>query len=300
MDRKIGRTRRWPLWSRVLVTVAMLAAACAMQFLLAKDVPGEPFLFFLLVVVGATLAFGAGVGFVAVGLSTLLSLPFFEPLGTITLTHASDLIKIELYAVLAGGCVVAVATFANALVAAGDRNTNLERLDVNKSLLLRELAHGVANNFATVAALIMTKSNSVHDAKAKMALEEAIEQVRVMARVHRRLRANSQDVSLDSRAFIDELCGDLNAVAHARSISIECKADSRPLCMDDAVTLGLIVNELVTNAIKHAFPDSRSGHIRVGFEALDHDQVRLIVRDDGVGLHDARPESKVAAKATRS
>ena len=292
MDRKIGRTRDWPVWTRLLVTVTVLTAACALQLPLENEIPGEPFLLFLLLVVGATLAFGAGVGFVAVGLSTLLSILFFEPVGGITLTHASDLIKIELYAVLAGGCVVVVSTFAHALVAAGDKNKDLERLDVNRSLLLRELAHGVANNFATVAALIMTKSASVSDAKAKMALEEAIEQVRVMARVHRRLRANSQDVSLDSGAFIDELCGDLNAVAHARSISIECKADSRPLCMDDAVTLGLIVNELVTNAIKHAFPDSRSGHIRVGFEALDHDQVRLIVRDDGVGLHDTRPEFK--------
>ena len=290
MDRKIGRTRDWPAWTRLLATVTMLAAACAMQFQLANDVPGEPFLLFLLVVVGATLAFGVGVGFVAAGLSTLLSLLFFEPVGSITLTHASDLIKIELFAVLAGGCVVVVATFANALVAAGDKNKDLERLDVNRSLLLRELAHGVANNFATVAALIMMKSDSVHDAKAKMALEEAIEQVRVMARVHRRLRANSQDVSLDSRAFIDELCGDLKAVARARPISIECKADSRPLCMDEAVSLGLIVNELVTNAIKHAFPDSRSGRIRVGFEALDHHQLRLTVQDNGVGLGNSRPQ----------
>ena len=153
MDRKIGRSRRdWPAWTRLLATVTMLAAACAMQFQLANDVPGEPFLLFLLVVVGATLAFGVGVGFVAAGVSTLLSLLFFEPVGSITLTHASDLIKIELFAVLAGGCVVVVGTFANALVAAGDKNKDLERLDLNRSLLLRELAHGVANNFATVAA----------------------------------------------------------------------------------------------------------------------------------------------------
>jgi two-component sensor histidine kinase len=278
------------MWGRVVVTVAVLAAACAVQLPIANNVPGEPFLLFLLVVIATTLAFGAGVGIGAVGLSTLLSVPFFEPVGTITLTHAADLIKIELYAVLAGICVVAVATFANALVAAGDKNKDLERLDVNKSLLLRELAHGVANNFATVAALMSTKSSSVGDAKAKMALEEAIEQVRVMARVHRRLRANSQDASLDSRAFINELCGDLKGVARGRSIAIECKADSRPLCMDEAVTLGLIVNELVTNAIKHAFPDGRSGRIRIGFEALDHHKLRLTVQDDGVGLGDSRPQ----------
>jgi len=127
------------------------------------------------------------------------------------------------------------------------------------------------------------KSNSVGDAKAKRSLDEAVEQVKVMARVHRRLRARDQDVSLDSSAYIRELCHDLEEMALGRPIVIECDADSRPLCMHQAVLLGLILNELVTNAIKHAFPGGRAGRIRVRAEVLDT-QLRLLVEDDGVGF----------------
>jgi two-component sensor histidine kinase len=67
---------------------------------------------------------------------------------------------------------------------------------------------------------------------------------------------------------------------------IECEADGRPLCLQQAVPLGLILNELVTNAVKHAFPDNRAGHIRVRLEALDP-QLRLSVEDDGVGFDHA-------------
>jgi two-component system, sensor histidine kinase PdtaS len=108
--------------------------------------------------------------------------------------------------------------------------------------------------------------------------------VRVMGRVHGRLRAGGQFVWLDSYDFIHELCEELKvSVARGRPISIECEADSCPLCADQAIALGLIVNELVTNAIKHAFPQGREGCIRVGFEVLGN-QLRLCIEDDGAGF----------------
>jgi two-component sensor histidine kinase len=132
------------------------------------------------------------------------------------------------------------------------------------------------------------KSDSVSDAKAKSVLDDAIEQVRVMARVHRRLRAGGHDLTLDIKAFIDELCDGLkSSMARGLPISIECNADSRPLYMDQAVTLDLIINELVTNAIKHAFPDRRTGRIHVAFTALS-DGSRLVVEDNGVGFDERR------------
>ncbi len=74
MDRNIARTRGWPMWIRVLATAAVLAAACAIQLPLENEVPGEPFLLFLLAVIGATLAFGARVGFVALDLTVARSI----------------------------------------------------------------------------------------------------------------------------------------------------------------------------------------------------------------------------------
>jgi two-component system, sensor histidine kinase PdtaS len=283
MDRKFQATQHWPLLWRVAVTVVAVIIAYLVQIPLEHHVPGEPFLLFSLVVISATLAFGSQAGLTAVGLSTLLSLPFFEPHSSFSLVHATDLISIELYAILTAGCVFAFSRLGKTLMALSETNETLARLDENRSLLLRETAHGVANNFATVAALLSMRSTSVDDIKAKRSLDEAVEQVKVMARVHRRLRARDQDVSLDSATYIRELCGDLDEMAHGRPIMIECEVDSRPLGMQQAVLLGLILNELVTNAVKHAFPDSRTGRIRVRLEALNA-QLRLSVDDDGVGF----------------
>jgi len=284
MVRKIAVVRSWPLWLRLALVAAVLLTTFLFQIPLEREVPGEPFLLFFLVVIGATMAFGKGLGLFAVAFSALLSIFFFEPFGSLAIWHAGDVIKIELYALLAGCCVIGFASLADALIAANEKTQALERSDQNKSILLRELAHGVANNFASVAALISIRSAGVSDSNAKSVLDEAIEQVTVMARVHRRLRAGGQGVLLDSETFIRELCDDLNAsAARGRPLAIDCRADSRPLSMDQAVLLGLILNELVTNAIKHAFPGDRVGNIRVAFEAQGS-QLRLTVEDDGIGL----------------
>jgi two-component sensor histidine kinase len=283
MDWKFQATQRWPLWSRVAITASAVIISYLVQIPLGDQVPGEPFLLFSLVVISATLAFGSQAGFVAVGLSTLLSLPFFEPHGSLSVFRATHLISIEVYAILAAVCVLAFSRLGKTLTALSEANEFLARLDRSRALLLREAAHGVANNFATVAAFLSQRSISVGDIKARQSLDEAVEQVKVMARVHRRLRARDQDVSLDSAAYVRELCEDLKQMASGQPIVIECEADSRPLCMHQAVLLGLILNELVTNAVKHAFPDGRAGRIRARLEALDT-RLRLSVEDNGVGF----------------
>jgi two-component sensor histidine kinase len=105
----------------------------------------------------------------------------------------------------------------------------------------------------------------------------------LMGRAHRQLRADDRKASLDSAAFFHDLCDDLKAMARGRPLAIECKADTHQCRMDQAIVLGLIVNELVTNAVKHAFPCGRAGRVRIGFEALK-DQLLLTVEDDGVGI----------------
>ena len=95
MDRKIQAIRYWPLWWRGAVTAAVVVLAYLVQIPLERQVPGEPFLLFSFVVISASLAFGSQAGFIAVGLSTILSIPFFEPYGSLTLVHAADLINVE-------------------------------------------------------------------------------------------------------------------------------------------------------------------------------------------------------------
>lgn len=288
MDREIRATQLWPLSSRIALTATALTIVYLVQIALERQAPGEPFLLFFLVVISSTLAFGLTAGFVAVGLSTLLSIPFFEPFGAhVVLTRAWDLAKVELYATLSSVSVVAFAQVRKTLIALSEKKEILQQLDENRSLLLRETVHGVSNNFAAVAALLTMKSCSIRDIEAKQTLNEAVDQVKVMARVHRRLRARDNDVSVDSAAFIRELCDDLKGMLCGRQIQIDREVDSIPINMEQAVPLGLIVNELVTNAIKHAFPNERGGRIRVHFKTFNS-QLRLSVEDDGVGFHCAR------------
>jgi two-component sensor histidine kinase len=279
--------RRWPLAARLAGAVAGLALAFLFQIPLETEVPGEPFLLFFLVVLAATLAFGQGVGLLAVALSTFLAVFFFEP-GNLALHHAADLVRIELYALLAGGAVVGIARLGDALLAADEAAQAFAQSEQAKAVLLRELAHRVANNFAAVASLIRRKANLVGDAEARSVLNEAVEQVMVLARVHSRLHAGRHDVCLDSKCFLEELSEDLKVLIEpSRPLAVVCTAVSRHLSVAQAIPFGLIVNELVTNAIKHAFPDGRPGtvHVSLGEEA---GHLSLCVRDNGVGLDGSR------------
>jgi K+-sensing histidine kinase KdpD len=121
---------------------------------------------FLLVVIGATFAFGATAGFVGVAMTTVLSIRFFEPTATFVLHHAVDLVKIEVFAILTTACVFALTHYHYAL------NASLKRAEEKKSLLFSELAHGVANNFAAIAALISLKSLTVTACRPRVSINE--------------------------------------------------------------------------------------------------------------------------------
>ena len=89
MDRMIRAIERWPLWVRIAVTTAAVMMAYLIQVPLEHQIPGEPFLLFSLVVICTTLTLGPNAGYIAVGLTTLLLTPFFEPRGAFALTELS-------------------------------------------------------------------------------------------------------------------------------------------------------------------------------------------------------------------
>src|SRR5262245_23969094 len=152
----------WPLWTRLAFMWVGLGAAYLLQIPPEREWPGEPFLLFLLVVIGTTLCFGVRLGIISVALSALLSLYFFDPVGSPTLRYASDLNKIALYAIIAFGCVVGFAHLADTLV-------DKSKSDNSISIMLREIVHGVASKCAALAAFIKTES----DARAKSVLDNA-------------------------------------------------------------------------------------------------------------------------------
>ena len=154
-----------------------------------------------------------------------------------------------------------------------------------RELLLRELNHRVTNNFAMVASLLQMQASRAQDPVARSALAKALSRVMSISQAHRNLYApGGQAALVDMANYLEDLCRNLSeALFLGEIVRLECHAYPASMDRDRAVAIGLVVNELVTNAAKHAFIDGVGGRISVVFEPVGEGW-RLTVRDDGKGL----------------
>ena len=156
-----------------------------------------------------------------------------------------------------------------------------EALERNQ-LLFREIHHRVKNNLQTVAALIRMQdglSQSKHDLTGRIS---------AMAAVHEHIYDQCNFDRIEFSAYVRTLCDRLLA-SHGGGATIECRLEPLTVTADQAMPLGLILNEVVANAFKHAFVDGRGGRITVQLEMADAQNARLTVQDDGVGMPSAPP-----------
>lgn len=184
---------------------------------------------------------------------------------------------------IAGLLVVALAQgFRTAARTAQTEGT--EKIEA-RDLLLRELNHRVKNNLQMVAGLLEMQRRTAAEPATVQALESVILRVHSLARAHEVLYAPSGDMqSIDFARYLQDLCRNLSeSLLLTTIVQLRCSSAPASMPTDRAAALGLVINELVTNAVKHAFPDGRSGVIEVTFAGTDSGW-RLTVADDGVGL----------------
>ncbi len=175
--------------------------------------------------------------------------------------------------------------------AAAQLNADLLR---EKSVLLQEIQHRVANSLQIIASVLLQSARKVQSEETRGHLHDAHNRVMSIAAVQQQL-AQSHIGEVALRPYFSKLCSSLGAsmIGSDERVEIAVTADDTHVTANTSVSLGLIVTELVINALKHAFPGQRGGRILVAYQTQDADWT-LSVRDDGVGMP---PKGKAAAKA---
>jgi two-component sensor histidine kinase len=178
---------------------------------------------------------------------------------------------------------VLAAHFENMAKALEERQSQLVRALQQKELLLKEVNHRVKNSLQLVASLLGLQRARIKDPEARRQFDEAGRRINTVAKIHQRLYRDEDVDRVAFDKFLHELCDELkNAMSDGQEISIVCEASSCQLPTEDVIPLALIVNELVTNAVKYSYPD-RSGVIRVECQSQDETLV-LSVSDTGCRL----------------
>ncbi len=155
-----------------------------------------------------------------------------------------------------------------------------------KTVLLQEVHHRVKNNLAVVGALLGMQASTLEEGPAIEALEESQRRVLSMARIHEFLYSTDHLDRIAFGKYVDQLANELldSYTLDPGAVTIRITADDIDLPVDQAIPCGLILNELLTNSLKYAFPGGRTGEIKVNFIRLESGQLSLTCSDNGVGI----------------
>jgi PAS domain S-box-containing protein len=155
-----------------------------------------------------------------------------------------------------------------------------------KEVLLREIHHRVKNNMQVISSLLSLQAANIKDERLHQLFQESQSRVRAMALIHEILYDSDDLSSIDLSTYMSRLVASLTRMygADAAQVRLNVESDDITLRIDDMVPCGLAISELVTNSLKYAFPDEREGEINLRVTSTPEGGVKLVVRDDGVGL----------------
>lgn len=166
------------------------------------------------------------------------------------------------------------------------QKAQLEMLVDEKNTLLKETHHRVKNSFQIVSSLLYLQSENIHDKEAALAVKEAQNRVKSMILIHQKLYSKDQLVGIDSKEYIEDLVNDIieNQSDNIENLTIVKNIHSKIFSIDTITPIGLIINELITNVIKYAFPDKiQNPQLTVSFIKKESNY-ELRVSDNGIGI----------------
>lgn len=183
----------------------------------------------------------------------------------------------------------------------GERTRELSAALNEKEILLREIHHRVKNNMAVVSSLLNLQANKVNDLGVQMALQESQNRVQAMALIHETLYQSDSLAEVDLQHYVDRLLANLVSIFEGRlgRITFHVDAGGIKLEASKAVPCGLIINELITNALKYAFPAGGEGRVSINARLLASGEAELVVSDNGAGFPPGIDQSKAKSLGLR-
>lgn len=301
-----ARLRPLPHLVRYTAAAAVVFAVFGLCLVFSSLRSADPFLPFLPAVILNALVLNRGSGTVSGILSALLAaLWFIEPAGAFSIDEPGKLASLVLFGITG----VAIATIIEelhkayhalngAVSRADEAQARASVSEAGKALLLHELSHRVRNDLQTLVALLEVQvAAQLPGSPAREALAAAVTRTHVLARVHARLaRRGDSEAVVATREFLTGLCGDLRvALVGERPVALVVEAEDHILPLGQAVSVGLVLNEALINALKHAFPGGQAGQVVVRFGQVADDRFELSVVDDGVGGRPMAEETRAEA-----
>ena len=156
-----------------------------------------------------------------------------------------------------------------------------------KEVLLKEVHHRVKNNLQIVSSLLQLQSQTLKDPEAIKVLRESQNRIESISLIHKNLYTSANIGQIDVADYIDNLAASLliSYQICPGKIGLETDIDSVSLNVDQAIACGLVINELISNSLKHAFPNQQAGTISIALRNVGN-RIKMTIRDNGIGLPD--------------
>jgi PAS domain S-box-containing protein len=155
-----------------------------------------------------------------------------------------------------------------------------------KEILLQEIHHRVKNNLQVIISLLRLQSRGIKDQNILTMFKESQDRINSMALVHEKIYYSKDLANIRLRDYVNDLASDLFKSYNLSSGNIEFKMEIEdiPIGIDTSIPCGLIINELLSNSLKHAFPENRKGEIKIEIRSAKESEIEMVYSDNGIGL----------------
>jgi two-component sensor histidine kinase len=274
--------RPQPLWVRMGFTLLIMGLSVLLQVGVFHITGFTAFFVLLPGIFACGLIFDRGSAFLA----TLIGVAFGIYVTPSSFQSIEQMVPLVLFAIIG---------FATAFASEALRNVmeKLIKAERAKDVLLRELDHRAHNNMMSMSSILRLQARVASHPETKNALRSSANRIWVMADVFDHLSPSSPGRAVNMKLYIESLCQKLEEMSATTGVTVRARTDQTILPEKKALPLAFIVNELVTNSLKYAFPGGRPGRVEVDLRT--EEDVVLSVSDDGIGRGD-NPKAGVGTR----